>query len=61
MPNFLVEKYQRRVYNSLAMYNKFEEGSWGHEYWGDVLKHNLDKLNEHTEQGAEYENLYRLQ
>jgi len=60
MIDFLLEKYQRRVHNSLRMYNKFEEGSWGYEYWGDVLSYNVEQLNEYINQGEEYEKVYNL-
>lgn len=47
----MVEILERRVENSLTMFNKFEENTWGREYWGGVLAYNLKKLNEHINGG----------
>lgn len=41
-----VEILEKRVENCLEMFNKFEENTWGREYWGGVLAHNLKNLVE---------------
>lgn len=53
-----VEILEKRVETSIAMFNKFEENTWGREYWGGVLAHNLKNLNEYLNGGQN--ELHRL-
>jgi len=41
----LIELTERRIDNAIEAMNRCKEGSWGHNYWGNVVVYLMRKLN----------------